>query len=106
MDLKGVGIRLKECRRKNHLTQEEFAELVEVSPHYIYEIERGLKAMSLHTLDKIVTALGVSTDYLLYDGKTPVKNESDQLSVIVENLPLNKRESVAEIISVLLPYMK
>ena len=104
MDLKNIGIRIKDCRRQKHLTQEEFAEMIDVSPHYIYEIERGLKTMSLHTLDNIITTLEISADYLLYGNQMDA--HSDKLSALVESLPSNKRECVAAVISALLPFMK
>ena len=55
MDLKEIGARIKHCRQEQDLTQEKFAELINASPHYVYEIERGIKTMSLSTLDRIST---------------------------------------------------
>lgn len=111
MDLKQVGLRIKQCRRGKNLTQEKFAEMIDVSPHYVYEIERGLKAMSIHTLHKIVTGLNVSADYILYGDNAPqnapsYKKPSDSLEILTQNIPDTKRENIAEIISFLLPYLK
>ena len=110
MDLKQVGLRIKQCRRNKNLTQEKFAEMIDVSPHYIYEIERGLKAMSIHTLYKIVTCLNVSADNILYGDNvlnvsSPQKT-SDSLEILTQNIPDTKRENIAEIITFLLPYLK
>lgn len=41
MDFKQIGIRIKKIRYSRGLSQEKLAELIDVSPHYIYEIERG-----------------------------------------------------------------
>lgn len=111
MDLGKIGLRIKNCRRERRLTQEEFAEMIEVSPHYIYEIERGSKAMSIKTLNKIVIALEVSADYLLYGDVTPLEaqnssSSADKLTIMSEKLSPKKRESVAEIINAILPYLK
>ena len=50
MNLIAIGNRIKQSRKKQNYTQESPAEKLEVSPHYIYEIERGSKAMSLKML--------------------------------------------------------
>ncbi len=108
MDFEQIGLRIKNCRKKKHLTQEEFAELVDVSPHYIYEIERGVKGMSLYTLDSVANHLEVSTDYILYgatDYHTNTKEKPDELSLLVETIPYKKRDTVAKIVSSFLPYI-
>ena len=61
-----LGVRIKQCRTMRKLTQENLAERIDVSSHYIYEIEKGLKNMSLNTLIDLSTVLNVSTDYLLF----------------------------------------
>lgn len=65
MDLKAMGSRIKAERKKLGLTQEGLAELINVSSHYIYEIERGMKSMSLETLMLIAEKMELSTDYIL-----------------------------------------
>lgn len=47
MDFEQIGMRIKACRKQKHLTQEKLAECLDVSSHYIYELERGVKTMSL-----------------------------------------------------------
>ncbi|MBP1542834.1 MAG: helix-turn-helix transcriptional regulator [Oscillospiraceae bacterium] len=47
MDLIEIGGRIKAHRKSMGISQEKLAEMIFVSPHYIYEIERGMKAMSL-----------------------------------------------------------
>ena len=34
-----LGVRIKQCRTMRKLTQENLAERIDVSSHYIYEIE-------------------------------------------------------------------
>lgn len=108
MNLTDIGLRIKHCRKMKRMTQEEFAEITDLSPHYIYEIERGSKAMSLPTMEKVLDALDISADYLLYgeEAKGHAGPPSDRLSVIIEELPLNRRDNLAEILTVMLPYLK
>lgn len=107
MDLTRIGQRIKRCRQEKMLTQEKFAEMVGVSAHYIYEIEHGTKTMSLYTLDNIVECLNVSVDYLLYGSLSDSKYlRADKLSDLIEEVPVQKRDGIFEIISVMLPYLK
>lgn len=111
MNTKQIGLRIKQCRRDQKLTQEKFAELIGVSPHYVYEIERGMKTMSIYTLMNIITNLNVSADYILFGDDAPCtiftrKNTPDSLDILTNSLPITQRENVAEIISFLLPYIK
>lgn len=66
MDLIEIGKRIKAERKSKNLSQERLAEEINVTPHYIYEIERGLKTMSLETLINLSKALDVTTDYILF----------------------------------------
>ncbi len=66
IDLDGIGSRIKAERKKLGLTQEKLSELVNVTPHYIYEIERGMKSMSVETLINLAQKLELSADYILF----------------------------------------
>lgn len=63
--LRDMGKRIFERRKDMKLSQEELAELAEVSPQLLSTAERGTKALRPENLLKISTALGVSVDYLL-----------------------------------------
>ena len=104
MDLKEIGARIKHCRQEQDLTQEKFAELINASPHYVYEIERGIKTMSLSTLDRISTCLNISTDYLLYGYNN--SSTSDNLALLINTLSPAKRANLFNILENLLPYLK
>ena len=67
IDLKELGKRIKLIRKGQDLTQEMLAEKAGVSQHYIYEIEAGRKAMSIHSFASLTCALDVSADYLLLE---------------------------------------
>ena len=107
-----LGLRIKQCRKMQKLTQEKLAESANVSPHYIYEIEKGLKTMSLSTLADIASVLKVSTDYLLFGthshGFSSATTEIpyDRLNQLLQNLSPQQRDNLADILSVLLPRLK
>lgn len=107
MNLLQIGKRIKQCRIRQNLTQECLAEKIDVSPHYIYEIERGAKTMSMFTLYKISNVLNISTDYILTGNvKDSPTEPDDQLSLVLEKVPNAQRNSIANIISSILPYIK
>ncbi len=106
-----IGLRIKKCRKLLKMTQEELAEQIDVSTHYIYELEKGLKTMSLSVLAEISIALNVSTDYLIFGNEKKLNSDSsqqyhDKLSLIIQNLSFEKREQLVNILEVLLPELK
>lgn len=59
-DISNLGIRLYELRRKQNLTVEKLAEMIDVSSRFITQIESGERFGSIPTLIKIANALNVS----------------------------------------------
>ena len=103
IDLIGIGKRVKTARTEHKLTREKLAEIVNVTPHYIYEIERGMKAMSLETLANISSALELSSDYILF-GK--YHNPDDSVFAMLEELSEEKRLRAERAFAALQPYLK
>ena len=64
------GRNLKYQRKRRELTQEEAAELCELSPKYWGKLERGEAAATVDTLEKIAMAMGMSVGDLLEDSGT------------------------------------
>lgn len=103
IDLIGIGKRIKAARTEHKLTREKLSELVNVSPHYIYEIERGMKTMSLETLASISASLELSSDYILF-GR--YHNPDDSVFAMLEELSEEKRLRAEKAFAALLPYLK
>ena len=66
VDNEAIGQRIRDEREELRLTREEFAEMVNLSPLYLGQIERGERQMSLSSLVKVSRCLHVSTDYLIF----------------------------------------
>lgn len=88
MDMIAIGGRIKAAREQAHLTQEELAEKVDISPTHMSVIERGVKTPKLDTFVRIANALNISSDVLLQD-VVEHANESiiSELSVAIGRLP-------------------
>ena len=63
--LKEMGKRIHDRRKQLHMTQENLAELANITPQTVSTAELGQKAMRPDTIIKISAALKISTDYLL-----------------------------------------
>ncbi len=65
MDIKKeLGEKIKRLRKKRGLTQERLAELVDISPRNLSNIEVGISFVKAETLEKIIDALNVTTEEL------------------------------------------
>ena len=102
MDQVAIGARIKAARERVHLTQEQLAEIIDISPTHMSVIERGVKTPKLDTFVRIANALGVSTDALLRDVVVPA-NESilAELSVRIGRLPQKDQERILNAIRAL-----
>ena len=65
MDYIEFGKRVRILRKRMKLTQEELAELVDVSHSFIGHIERGTRKLSVDTLFRLCAVLKTSADELI-----------------------------------------
>lgn len=65
MKNKEIGERIAYLRVVNNYTRESLAEMVGISPKFLYDIETGKKGFSANTLYRISKSLGVSCDYII-----------------------------------------
>lgn len=56
---------LKNLRTTNGLTQQQLAELADISVDYVHDLEFGLKKPSLNIVFALATALGISASTLV-----------------------------------------
>lgn len=66
MELQNLGNKIRAIRQSRGITQEQLAEKVDISTNFMSLIENG-RNMSVETLVKIASSLGVTVDYLLSD---------------------------------------
>lgn len=60
-----IGKRILDRRKQLRLTQEDLAELANITPQTVSSAELGKKALRPENIIKICAALNISTDYLL-----------------------------------------
>ncbi|MDE6834328.1 MAG: helix-turn-helix domain-containing protein [Ruminococcus sp.] len=71
-----MHINLKEIREKNHVSQNDLAEKVEVSTPYICRFEKGNQALSLSIAIDIADYFDISLDELV--GRRRIKGERNE----------------------------
>lgn len=62
---KESGRRIAELRKEEGLTQEQLAEIVNVSVSYLGKIERGVQRPSIDLLIELAVKFNVSLDYII-----------------------------------------
>ncbi len=64
---KRIGQRIQACRERRGYTQDQFSEIIGVTPNFLSAIERGVKYPSMENLIRIIDALEVSADEIFID---------------------------------------
>lgn len=89
-----IGEKLKECRRKVGLSQEQLAEKLYVSRQAVTKWESNKGVPDVYNLQNISKLLGVSIDYLLDDGKALLN------TVIKESININDYKKASKFASI------
>ena len=86
LDYKAISKRIKIARIKADLTQERLAEMVEISPTHMSNIETGTTRVSLTAIVSLANALSVMVDDLLCDSvvKSKVQFEKDIAGILAD----------------------
>ena len=93
-----IGERIKKQRLLNGYSREILAEMADITPRFCYDLELGLKNMSVNTLLKLSEALNVSVDYLLF-GPDSDSDNYEAIIGLIKTCPLSKLDHLEQIIS-------
>lgn len=55
-----IGLRIKDLRKQNGLTQDKFALMTGINRSYLADIEKGNRNFGFDTLEKIIDGFGVT----------------------------------------------
>ena len=105
INYKVLGERIKEERKRIHLTQAQLANEVGISDTYMGAIERGERSLTLDTLVKLANKIGVTIDYLLTDF-VDGSNETiiDVFKQIIDNQPLDRKVMALQVLRTIFGY--
>lgn len=93
-----IGKRIQNRRKQRGYTQEQLADMMNVSIQMISNLERGVKAIRIDNLIKLSDILDISTDYIL-TGKENTVDMAD-----LTNRILRLSESSRKAIQMLVDY--
>ena len=92
----GLGERIKETRMRAGLTQVQLAEMIGMSHKHLSNVERGMYEVRTDGIKRISEALGVSSDYLLFDDRKHSMLEDAMLRAYL--LPDEAQAEAADVI--------
>ena len=98
-----IGKRIQEFRKKKGMTQDELSEIIDISPHYLSALERGIYNIKLETLVKILNTLGISADEVFCDVVEKSSAVSaNRLSEMIEALPTEEQERILAVVDTMI----
>lgn len=105
IDFRDVGERIRIEREKFEISREKFAELLNLSPFFVGQIERGERKMSIDTLINISECLHVSIDYLIF-GENKKSEDNSGLQFFISKCSTKEASIIEEIMKIILPHIK
>lgn len=96
VDLIGIGKRIQNRRKQLMFTQEQLAEMMNVSIQMVSNLERGNKAIRIDNLINLSQILDISTDYILTGKAT-----ADDIGVLtsrISKLSIKERKMIEMLI--------
>ena len=103
MDVKKVGKRIQSIRMERKLTQAELAQILNLTPKYLSNVECGAKCLSMDTFVDLANALETDANSLLVDVlnvSTPV--QSSKLAERLSLLPPPKQRQLLRIFELMI----
>lgn len=79
----GIGLRIKDLRRFNKITQMEFSSIIGVDNSQLSKIERGELSPTINQVLEICSKFNVSTDYLLIGKGSMILNQEERKKSMV-----------------------
>lgn len=95
-----IGNNIRYIRKCNKLSQEKFAEKVELSPQFVSDIERGLEGISLLTAIKICNIMNCSP-LILFANLIEFENYNNEMDKFTKLSDKNKN-IILDVITALL----
>lgn len=95
-----IGKRVRETRKQQKITQDQLAEMTQLSVGYISHVETAKKKASLSALISISNALGITVDELLTGNQlhNPTDYQTD-IDLLMADCSLMEKRMIYELIS-------
>ena len=100
INFKALGKRIKKARKEKGLTQEKFAEMLDIATEYESRIETGAARPSLVLLEKISSVLEMDEAEIMFGNKSDEEEVKDLMNKIF-SMDAKKRRAVERMIDVI-----
>lgn len=104
IDYRALGAKIKEYRKKENITQEQLAEMADISLSHMSNVETASASVSLPALKLIADALDVTLDDLLVDSYSEKQKSylySRKMECILEQCETVEQEIIVNTASAL-----
>ena len=98
---KTIGMRIKECRTKLGMTQEEFAEVMYMPKSTISAYERDVVDLKLGIIKELAKALHATVGNLIEGKKEEFDDDVIRVAMMLQNMPEELRRVAVEQVKVL-----
>lgn len=98
MDYYAIGQQIRKSRKARGLSQEQLAEMVNISTTHMSHIETGNTKLSLPVLVDIANALDVRTDDLLDRSQYTTGNAVEEIAAMLESCSAQEAKVVVDIV--------
>ena len=93
-----IGFRIREKREMLKHSRETFAEISQISPDFLFDIETGRKGFTVNVLKKICQASNTSSDFILFG----TSNQAEQSMFLLNQMNEDQSMLAMEIMKVIL----
>ena len=106
IDYKAIGQKLRKEREDIGWTQEDVAEVLDISPAFCGHLERGERSMSLDTLIRFCNFYRITIDYLLSDTLPPEQdNVTKQITSMLKTKTAEQQAAVLDILRAMIRHI-
>ena len=107
IDYVKIGNRIRIEREKFDMTREKLSEILNISPYFLGQIERGERKMSINTLINLSECLHISIDYLFFEqvNNNNNNNNNDVLYSLISKCSEKEVKVIEGLIKLLLPHL-
>ncbi|MFG6326165.1 MAG: helix-turn-helix domain-containing protein [Lachnospiraceae bacterium] len=97
-DYSEIGTNIRSSRKKRGITQEELANIADISTQHLCRIENGVRTPSLETVHRIADALGITTDALFGNTAIEAVDYQEELKMIFDDCSEYEKNVIGEIL--------
>jgi len=102
-----IGKRIQRFRKKKGLTQEQLAEMINMSPNHLSAIERGVYGVKLDTFVEIMNCIDCTADDLFAGVmKCGYKAKASRLSDEMSELSMEEQQKIFDVVETMIKSTK